>query len=115
MCGLQQQVILRMHDREQAAQNLAAVQMELDDLASDLLLGETSASYYPAHSFCMWAFHSSQQQRYHLSSKALVLADNTQPTSCIPVSPPGPSSRHILTLGCHVSQSTVAQGESVRT
>ncbi len=40
MCGPQQQVILRMHDREQAAQNLAAVQMELDDLASDLLLGE---------------------------------------------------------------------------
>ncbi|CAL5219078.1 g842 [Coccomyxa viridis] len=39
MCGPQQQVILRMHDREQAAQNLAAVQMELDDLASDLLLG----------------------------------------------------------------------------
>jgi len=30
-----------MHDREQAANNLAAVQMELDDLASDLLKGET--------------------------------------------------------------------------
>ena len=44
MCGPQQQVILRMHDREQAAQNLAAVQMELDDLASDLLLGKTSNS-----------------------------------------------------------------------
>ena len=40
MCGPQQQVILCMHDREQAAQNLAAVQMELDDLASDLLLGK---------------------------------------------------------------------------
>ena len=48
MCGPQQQVILRMHDREQAAQNLAAVQMELDDLASDLLLGETSTSEQPA-------------------------------------------------------------------
>ena len=44
MCGPQQQVILRMHDREQAAQNLAAVQMELDELASDLLLGEASES-----------------------------------------------------------------------
>lgn len=40
MCGPDQQVILHMHDREEAAQNLAAVQMELDDLASDLLLSE---------------------------------------------------------------------------
>ena len=35
MCGPEQQVILHMHDREAAAQNLSAVQMELDDLASD--------------------------------------------------------------------------------
>ena len=48
MCGPQQQVILRMHDREQAAQNLAAVQMELDDLASDLLLGRILMSLWPA-------------------------------------------------------------------
>ena len=33
-----------MHDREAAAQNLSAVQMELDDLASDLLLSETSSA-----------------------------------------------------------------------
>ena len=40
MCGPEQQVILHMHDREAAAQNLSAVQMELDDLASDLLLSK---------------------------------------------------------------------------
>ena len=33
-----------MHDREAAAQNLSAVQMELDDLASDLLLSEISSA-----------------------------------------------------------------------
>ena len=48
MCGPQQQVILRMHDREQAANNLAAVQMELDDLASDLLKGEILLTRQPA-------------------------------------------------------------------
>jgi hypothetical protein len=46
MCGPDQQVILHMHDREEAAQNLAAVQMELDDLASDLLLSKIP---FPRH------------------------------------------------------------------
>ena len=42
MCGHEQQVILHMHARAAAAQNLSAVQMELDDLASDLLLSKIS-------------------------------------------------------------------------
>ena len=37
-------MILHMHDREAAAQNLSAVQMELDDLASDLLLSKTPSA-----------------------------------------------------------------------
>lgn len=45
MCGPEQKVILHMHDREAAAQNLAAVQMELDDLASDLLLRKLSITH----------------------------------------------------------------------
>ena len=60
MCGPDQQVILHMHDREEAAQNLAAVQMELDDLASDLLLSERPfhKTITSALRYIMMDFHS---------------------------------------------------------
>jgi hypothetical protein len=45
MCGNKTPIFLHMHDSEAAQQNLHAVEMELIDVASHLLLGEYQSLY----------------------------------------------------------------------